>query len=504
MYVKFLFFDLMNISVSSKCPTSDALLVFLYKQEKKGQSRIPYVSQFSSKAIKHIIQRIKDKDFDGSAGEVLTLYLESESSKRIILIGLGDKKEFTLESLRSITSTASRRIKKLKVKKIACLLPEGEEYPNFVEAFMTGFMLGSYSFGKYVSDKKKHEFHVNSITFVTSQSAKEIKQKAGEGYDESLGIMLVRDLVNTPSAHMTPVALAKEAKRISNSSSRMKIKILDEKQIKNAGMNLLYSVGAASREPSRFIILEYKNKPKNKKPIVLVGKGITFDSGGMNLKPTNHIEDMKQDMAGGATVLGIFQALANSDLPLNVVGIVSAAENAIGGGAFRPGDIITAYNKKTVEITNTDAEGRLVLADALSYCVEKYKPEVVVDIATLTGACIAALGYEITALVSNDDKLAKKLKKSSVETEEPLWELPFYKNYCKRVKGEIADLKNWTSGVSAGTIMGGAFLSEFVGKTSWAHLDVAGTAWSKDDSGYKSKGGTGVMVRLLWNFLKNY
>jgi leucyl aminopeptidase len=494
----------MNISVSSKCPASDALLVFLYKQEKKKQSRIPYVSQLSSAATKHILQRIKDKDFQGSDGETLTLYFESEPFKRIVLIGLGDKKKFSLEVLRSISATVARQTKKLKAKKVACLLPEEKDYADLAEAFMTGFMLGSYSFAKYVSDKKKHVFHVNAVTFVTSQSQKNIKQRAQEGYRESLGVMLVRDLINTPSAHMTPLTLVKEARKICDSSSKMKIKVFDEKQIKKMGLNLLYSVGAASKDPSRFIVLEYKNKPKNKKPIALVGKGITFDSGGINLKPTNHIEDMKMDMAGAATVLGIFQTLSHSNLPLHVIGIISAAENAIGGGAFRPGDIITAYNKKTVEITNTDAEGRLVLADALSYSVKHYKPEAVVDVATLTGACIAALGYEITALVSNNNKLAKKLKNSSVKTEEPLWELPFYKNYVKKVKSEIADLKNWTSGVSAGTIMGGAFLSEFVDKTPWAHLDIAGTAWSKDTSGYRSQGGTGTMIRLLWNFLKNY
>ena len=220
MYTKSLF-NLMNISVTSKCPVSDALLVFLYKQEKKKQSRMPYVSQLSSVATKHILQRIKDKDFQGSDGETLTLYFESESFKRIILVGLGDEKEFTLENLRSISAVVGRKVKGLKAKKISCLFPEGKDYPDFAEAFMTGFMLGSYSFGKYVSDKKKHIFHVNSVTFVTSQPPKKIKQRAEEGYDESLGVILVRDLINTPSAHMTPRALEKEAKRICDSSPKM-------------------------------------------------------------------------------------------------------------------------------------------------------------------------------------------------------------------------------------------------------------------------------------------
>jgi leucyl aminopeptidase len=494
----------MNISVVSKCPQVDILFTFLYQQKKSKQVRIPHISQLSSHASKHILQRIKEKDFQGEEGETLTLFFENEPSKRIVLIGLGKQNDFTLETLRKVSASASRSAKKNKAKKIACLLPESKDYGSLSEAFMTGFMLGAYSFSQYVSDKKKHKFSVNSVSFLTSLKSKDIKKRAIEGYDEALGVMLVRDLINTPSSDMTPRAIEKEARRISRLSSKIKITVFDEKQIKRMGMNLLYSVGAASREPSRFIVLEYKNKPKNKKPIVLAGKGITFDSGGMNLKPTNHIEDMKMDMAGAATVLGIFEILAKFQLPVHVVGAIPAAENAIGGAAFRPGDIITAYNKKTVEITNTDAEGRLVLADALAYCVKKYKPEAIVDIATLTGSCISALGYEITALVSNNQKLAKRLKTASVNTDEPLWELPFYKDYVKKVKGDIADLKNYTTGVSAGTIMGGAFLSEFVGKTNWAHLDIAGTAWSKENIGYRSKGGTGVMVRLLWNFLKNY
>lgn len=494
----------MNIFVSSQSVKSDILFVFIFQPEKKTQLRIPYISQLSSHAIQHILERVKNKDFHGEVGEYLTLFFENEDSKKIVLVGIGGKDDFSLEVLRIASAKVAQISKKFKAKKISCLMPESKDYSSYAEAFMTGFELGSYSFHQFVSDKKKHISHVNSVTFITSLGKKDIQKRAQEGYEEAQGVKLTRELVNTPSSHMTPRILAKEAMRIASMSSKIRCKVFDEKQIKKLGMNLLYSVGAASVEPTRFILLEYKNKPKNKKPIVLVGKGITFDSGGMHLKPMNYIEDMKMDMAGAATVLSIFHILAKYNLPLHVVAAIPAAENAIGGEAFRPGDIITAYNGKTVEITNTDAEGRLVLADALSYCADKYKPEVMIDIATLTGACIMAFGYEITALVSNNDTLAKRVLASSMETEEPLWELPLFKNYVKKVKSDIADLKNMTANVHAGTIMGGAFLSEFVGKTDWAHLDIAGTAWCKEPFGYKSYGGTGVMIRLLWNFLRNY
>ncbi len=492
----------MKVVVSQQLPVCDALFVFLFKQENK-QPRLPY-TQLSSDTTRHILHRIEENDFSGDDGDVLTLYLEGDNAKRVVLLGLGNRNDFSFEVFRNAAAQASRVAKKHKAVKVGCLLPDDFEHFDLAEAFMIGFILGSYSFSKFVTQKDRHQFPVETVCFISHCGAKKIIEAAKEGYEEAKSVAYVRDLINTPSSVMTPTTLANEAKRIGRSSPRIRVKVFNEKKLKRMGMNLLYAVGAASTEPTTFTVLEYKYKPKNKKPIAIVGKGITFDTGGMHLKPSPYIEDMKMDMAGGAIVLGLFQMLAKKRVPVHVVGFIPAAENEIGGGAYKPGDIITAYNKKTVEITNTDAEGRLVLADALSYCVKHYKPEAIIDIATLTGVCIMALGYEITAMISNNHKLMDKLKQSSFETQEPLWELPFHQNYVKKVKSDIADLKNFTSGVHAGTIMGGAFLSEFIDKTPWAHLDIAGTAWCREASGYKVLGATGAMVRLLWNFLRKY
>lgn len=494
----------MKFSVASSIPKIDTIFQFVFQPD--DHKKFTFASKyFSAESKKHVENLVKEGDFKGEEGEMIPLFFK-ENSKRLILVGLGKEKEATLESLRKAAGSLASYIRRYQIKEVGFILPDiaKVKFNEVVEAITLGFRLGGYQFTDFVSEKSKKSFPVETLTFVTSQKSSSVLQAAEEALSEAEGVMLTRNLVNSPPSHMIPSAMAEEAKRIAKESKNITCKVLDEKEIHKLGMGLLEAVGQASKHPPRLIILEYKNKPKNKKPIAIVGKGISFDTGGVNLKPTNGIEDMKMDMAGAASVLGIFKIIAKMQPHLHILGVLTCAENAIGGNAFRPGDILTAYNGMTVEITNTDAEGRLVLGDAISYTAKQYKPEAFIDMATLTGACTVALGDEITGLISDNEGLKKRLKKAAEITNEYMWELPYHMNYARKVKGEIADLKNWTAGVSAGTIMGGAFIRQFTENIPWAHLDIAGSAWAKNASGYKSQGGTGTIVRTIWELLKNY
>ena len=267
------------------------------------------------------------------------------------------------------------------------------------------------------------------------------------------------------------------------------------------GMNALLAVASGSNEEPKFIILEYAGGKKSAAPIVLVGKGLTFDSGGISIKPSDKMEEMKSDMSGGAAVMGVIMAATDLHLPLNIIGFIPATENMPGGTAYKPGDILKSYSGKTIEVLNTDAEGRLILADALAYASE-FKPEAVIDVATLTGACIVALGDDVIGMLGTDDKLKSEIDRAAQTTGELVWELPLWESYHELIKSDIADYKN-SSGRSAGTITAAAFLSKFAGDAPWVHLDIAGPAWTNKEKTYIPKGASGVAVRLLVEFLRN-
>jgi leucyl aminopeptidase len=269
--------------------------------------------------------------------------------------------------------------------------------------------------------------------------------------------------------------------------------------MKEIGMNALLGVASGSNEEAKFIILEYSGGKKKEAPVVLVGKGLTFDSGGISIKPAEKMDEMKTDMSGGAAVMGAIMAAADLELPLNIIALIPATENMPGGKAYKPGDILKSYSGKTIEVLNTDAEGRLILADALAYA-SKYKPAAIVDVATLTGACIIALGDDVIGMLGTDDKLKKEINKAAQVTGELVWELPLWENYHEQIKSDIADYKN-TGGRAAGTITAAAFLSKFVGNYPWVHLDIAGPAWTVKDKPYIPKGASGITVRLLVEFL---
>lgn len=490
----------MTIKISKKLPKSKVIIIPLYKKSKLSAEIGKYFPRDTKLKLEKII---KDKDFEGEEEETLYIF---DKKERILLLGLGSKNEFSPEKFRRAAASSRKEINKLKAKEISLILTELAA-EKFMQAFIEGFILGGYKFTLYLTDKNKLSQEIEKLNLITDNIT--LARPAEKAQILAESVCYVRDLINIPPKDMTPADLAKEAKKIAKSSPCIKAEILEKKQIKELGLEAFYAVGQGSEKEPYLIILQYKYKPRNKKPILFIGKGITFDSGGINLKPTSsdfyNLEDLKCDMGGAAVVLGIFKTLEKLKLPLNIIGIIAAAENMPSGNAIKPGDIIKSFSGKTIEIITTDAEGRLVLADALAYGISKFDPENVIDIATLTGAaCIVSLGYEITGMVTNNKKLGDKLKKASEETGEKIWEMPLDKDYAKKIESEIADIRNLSREIYAGVTMGGAFLEQFVNKKPWAHLDIGGTGWSREEVNYITKGGTGRSLRLLWKVLEEW
>ncbi len=435
------------------------------------------------------------RDFAGDANEIALAY---EDDSTLVSVGLGDASSCTPATLRSAAATGMRRVHELKRTEVSVVLPEsrpaGEE--TFA-AVIEGALLGNYRFLKYKSELPAV---IDKIEFVGEKYALEELRRletvcAATAY--------ARDLVNENASTVTPERLAKEATTLGR-GGKLRVTVLDEKEIAGKGLSLLQAVGQGSTTPPRLIIIEYAGDRSSKEKTAVIGKGITFDSGGQNLKPTGHIETMRCDMAGGAAVLGIMRTLAAIKAHVNVVGVIAAAHNAIGEHACFPGDILPSFEGKTVEILSTDAEGRLVLADALSYCRRHYRPSRIVDLATLTGGILTALGDTVAGLFSNDDELAGSLFAAGEKTGERLWRFPLYREYRDSLKSDIADLRNLSKLKKgyASSITGAAFIQEFAGDLPWAHLDIAGTAWNDGSAhGEVPSFATGFGVRLLVEFL---
>jgi leucyl aminopeptidase len=401
-------------------------------------------------------------------------------------------KNYSPEELRKAGAQLTQFLKRKKSKETSIELPKEEK--EEVQAFIEGLELSSYSFDKYKKEKETN-FKINLKLLLPNRFTPTVKRTQMLCEE----VKKTRDLVNENSYIVTPQYFEKEAKVFAR-KEKLKIKILDEKAIQKEKLNLLWAVGKGSEFPPRLIIVEYRGDPKSKEKIALVGKGITFDTGGVNLKPTNFIEEMRCDMAGAATVFGAFKAAVRLKLKKNLVLVLSCAENAISGSAFKSGDIYTSYSGLSVEISNTDAEGRLVLADALSYVQKHYKATTIIDMATLTGACMVALGFDLAGLFGNSKKLNKKLFESGEKTSERIWEFPIYDEHRETLKSSFADLKSIGSRYG-GAITAAAFLEKFVDKkVEWAHLDLT-FATTKKGSYYLSDFGTGKGVRLLVDFL---
>jgi len=460
------------------------------------------LEEVDSKLNKRISELKKEKEFECKLNQTYLIEtLGNLNYKRILLIGIGKEQELTLEKIRQVYGTSSKIANSLKLTNYSTILIKTKfKSEEVLQSIIEGANLGSYKFIKFKSDKNIKQ--LDNLQILTKENNKEFNKSIKLSTIISDSVILARDLINSPSSLKTPVQMGDIIKKVAKESN-LKCTIFNKSQIEKLKLNSLTTVSKGSPQPPIFVILEHKSSKKDK-TIVLVGKGVTFDSGGINVKPWDGMKDMKRDMSGAAAVIGILRIISLLKLNLNVIGLLPITENMPGGNAMKPGDVIKSYSGKTIEVLHTDAEGRLILADSLSFGEKNFKPDKIIDIATLTGACPIALGNLSAGLMSNNKELTKQIQKASEESGEKVWELPLYEEYKKDIESNVADLKNIGDPRSyAGTITAGLFLKEFIEKTPWVHLDIAGTAWSEENKNYLSQGGTGYGIRLLTKFLIN-
>jgi leucyl aminopeptidase len=450
---------------------------------------------------------IQRGEFEGKLGEGLLVHTQGKArAKRLLLAGLGKEKDLRVDAFRQALGSAVKRVRQAKVASFSVVLPAAmlEEIPvqDVAQALAEGAILGNYQFTAYRTANGSKPIDVERLTIYTSQASllPQMTEGIRRGVATAEATVLVRDLCNHPANVMTPTRIVREAKAVAKESG-VRLKVLEQKDMEQLGMGALLGVARGSHEPPKFIILEYKGAKAKKgdPPVVLVGKTITFDTGGISLKPAENMEHMKADMTGGAEVLATMRAAARLKLPLHLVSILPVAENMPGGRAMRPGDIVTTLSGKTVEVQNTDAEGRLILSDALAYAT-RYKPAVLIDIATLTGACVVALGQFAIGMFGNNDQLKEQVRNAGQRAGERVWEMPLWEEYFEQLRSDVADMRN-IGGRGGGMITAALFLSKFVGDCPWIHLDIASTDWSERERAYLPKGPTGIGTRLLIQFL---
>jgi len=438
---------------------------------------------------------LKSGEFTGTPNQVSIVHVapgEGVRAKRVVLVGLGKRKEVSLEKLRQATATAAKASRAVSAVSFAMPvqdhaelltgLPAASRLHDIAQALVESAILGLYEFTVYHTERKDEAKAIRRMTVLVSDSnaLAQVQQGAEQGQIVGEATTYVRDLCNHPANVVTPTYIANEAKKVARERG-VRCTVLDRPQMEKLGMGAILGVAQGSHEPPKFVILEYRGGPRGERPVVLVGKTITFDSGGISLKPADNMEQMKADMTGGA--------------------VIPATENMPGGHAIRPGDVLRSLSGKTIEVINTDAEGRLILADGLTYA-QRFKPAALVDIATLTGACVVALGNHAIGVLGNNEPLIGELKDAGERCGERVWQLPLWEEYYEQIKSDVADVKN-TGGRPGGTITAAAFLSKFAGDAVWAHLDIASTDWSERERAYIPKGATGVGARLLIQFLCN-
>jgi leucyl aminopeptidase len=466
------------------------------------------VPVFSGSALDGAAKSI-DGELGGALGEILSsgeikgklcelslVHAHAKPFARVLVIGLGEAAKFEPWMLARYAGSAVRYLGRRNVRDVAFALPAQVKGSETAAAsfLIEGAVAGAFDTSIYQKDPEKRSGAEN-VT-ILGEGLDEAALRKGAERGEVLGnaVNLARRLAITPANDMTPSILADEATKVAKETG-LEIDVLDEERCRKEGMGSFLSVAQGSAQPPKFIVMTYKGDPSSKELLALVGKGITFDTGGISIKPAERMEEMKYDMSGGAGVIGAMSAIAKLKPKLNVVGIVPATENMPGGKATKPGDVFTAMNGKTIEVINTDAEGRLILADALCYA-NKLGASKIVDCATLTGACVIALGHAASATVSNNEEFVAQFLAAAKPTGERYWQMPLYEDYSSAMKSDIADLKN-TGGRPAGTLTASAFLKAFVDDTPWIHLDIAGTAYLDGESAWQAKGPTGTPVRAF-------
>jgi leucyl aminopeptidase len=493
------------IGSSQSCTAVDAqaLAVAVFKDEKANAG---FLQSLDGAAGGLITRVIDSEEFTAKPGETAYFHLSGKGLKadRLLLIGCGDRDEYKATQITQMAGTAVRFLRSKNAKTIA-IAPRAEgEAEKVSQTAMVGAIMGLFEPDKYRTQGKE-ERQLDRITVVIEGGDKKALQRGVErGRIIGEAANFTRDLANEPGGHLTPSILAQRAQKVAKQFG-LSIDVLDQKQMEKLGMGSLLGVSRGSDEPPKLIVMKYEpsgsKRRKQNGLLALVGKGITFDSGGISLKPGENMELMKYDMTGAATVIGAMQAIAQLQPSIPVLGVAPCSENLPSGKATKPGDVLTAMTGKTIEVINTDAEGRLVLADAIAYA-KKLGATQIIDMATLTGAVSIALGDVNTAILGTDQTLIDKVIEAGKSVGEKFWQLPLDPEYTNQIKSDIADIKN-VGGKKAGTITAAAFLKEFAGDTSWAHLDIAGTAWGDTAQPYRSKGPTGVAVRTLVEFVES-
>jgi leucyl aminopeptidase len=474
---------------------ADAIVVNLFEGVEQPGGATAVVDKALDGAISSLISRGEIK---GKFGEVSIVHTFGKVPARMVAIaGLGKRQDFNVDKIRGIAGEFCRALRKLNCHKIATTLHGtgigGVELEASGEAIAEGALLGLYSFTKY----KKPEYEdIEEMLIVLREKEKApiIESAIGKGKTVALATNLARDMVNEPANYMTPSQMAEEAKEIA-SKYNLEFKVFDREDMEAMGMGALLGVAKGSNQPPKLMTLSYKGDERSEKALGFLGKGITFDSGGISIKPSEGMDEMKGDMAGAAAVMTALGAIAQLKPKINVTAIIPATENLPSGSALKPGDVLKAMNGKTIEVISTDAEGRLILADALSYA-QKLGLSPLIDLATLTGACRVALGTFYSGLFGNNQNLVNKVLKAAEKSGERMWQMPMPEEYKEQNKSEIANVKN-TGNRYGGAITAALFLGEFVDNTPWVHLDIAGPALSSKESGYIVKGATGVGVRTL-------
>lgn len=486
----------MHLHFTSKMaerPQADLLVLPFWQGAKKGEPACA-IALFKEE----LAPLLQEDDFKGKEGETALVYGGKKKESRLLLLGCGKKSEATAETFRKSVVSVVRMCKKKGWTAVNFACPEEGAYHT---AITEGLLLSNYDFNQLKHDTIKDNKPVSIEKVCLIGVSKNQEKDCIRAQTIVEAVNFSRDLVNGNADDITPQKLGEVAQAMCRSYSALKATILGKKEIVKAELGLLLAVSRASFRDPALIIVEYRGNPSSKTSTALVGKGITYDTGGLLVKPRGGMETMKDDMAGAAAVLGTLKALAELKVKVNVIGVIPSAENAIGSKGYKPGDVYKSYCGKSVEIADTDAEGRLVLADAISYVQDHYKPTRIIDLATLTGGIIVALGDEASGLFSNDDKLAKKLYEAGEATSERLWRFPMYSEYKEGLKSTIADIKNSASDRKASSIRGAVFIQEFVKNIPWAHLDIAGTAFLPAPRHYHSTPATGVGVRLLVEYL---
>ncbi|HSE40136.1 MAG TPA: leucyl aminopeptidase [Acidobacteriota bacterium] len=486
-------------SLPSSKEETDALVVFL----PQGEFTSPSFKELDKHLGGALLKIVNQEKFQAKLGDQIVYQSPNGlNAKRVILSGLGKKEKFSEETVRRAAASAAIAARNIASAKVSYILPAKTKFSeeNLVRAIAEGAILGSYRYTKYKTKEEDLEpakaIKTVSILAPKKTSLQKVLDAAKLATDATC---FARDLVNEPPNNLNPATLEEIARKAAQ-ESKLKFRVLQVPELKKLGAGAILGVGSGSNVPPRLIEVSYSSGRKGARKTALVGKGITFDSGGLSLKPSKYMETMKCDMAGAAAVLSTMRALSVLRPKFDVVGILCAAENMPSGSAIRPGDVLRAMNGKTIEVVNTDAEGRLVLADGISWAVKQGATEII-DLATLTGACIIGLGPYVAGAMSNDQGLTDRVIDAGRQVGEPIWQLPVPEEYEFMVKSEIADIKNLAANSEAGAIQGALFLKEFIGEAKWVHLDIAGPAWNEKDFYHTPKNGTGFGVRTLLQFL---